>query len=151
MNRLAAALLLVLLSFPAGAAPWTGATVEDLAAWMKAAGYDARIKSNGYKDETYIVSHVGDQEFELFLSDCRPDRHCGSMHFSSYLNAGLAKFRNVGARGRYRAIKVQHDDTGFYAEMQLSLANFPDDALATGFAAWCAELPELMKTMAASE
>ncbi len=151
VGRLAMAAMLVCLSFPVAAKPWKGATVEELAAWMKAAGYDAEIRSQGYKDARYIESHVGDQEFELLLSACRPDRRCGSVTFNADLDAGMDKLSDVLDWGRYHAIRIEHDDTGFTAVMQLSLADFPDDALAAGFAVWRDELPELMKTMAAPQ
>jgi hypothetical protein len=141
--------MLVLSSLPAwSAAPWTGATADDLAAWMKSAGYDAEVKPSAYEGEHYLESRVDGQEFDIFLADCRADGQCGSLTFFFYLDAGIERLRNVEKWGRYRTIKILHDDTGFYAQMQLSLADFPN-GLATGFAAWGSELPELLKVMAA--
>ena len=85
---IAGAAALALLVSASGAAardlPEHGMTVDELVTWLKDAGYSAIVQNENDGSQS-IYSSVNNQNFHIYVYDCKNER-CASAQFSSGFN-----------------------------------------------------------------
>lgn len=108
----AAALLLVAGAVQARPIPAAGLTVEEVAAFLKSAGFEARIEK-GSDGAPYVTSMASDINFDVDLYDCDAGR-CRALQFvaSFDLKAPLGAEKANAWNLSKRYIRVYLDQSG---------------------------------------